>query len=143
MAMLFRTTQIGRNPFASRRDVAVVGAIAAGFTLFACTLFPDSPMLVSALAGGLLGCLPSVLMVLPVHGVVSHEGRAGFAHGIAELGFIDKGIGPNGHLFEHRAPSWARWDSNRVVMRERADGDIDATVPLYVHWQINRFAAMA
>ncbi|GGB97978.1 hypothetical protein [Pseudoduganella buxea] len=74
---------------------------------------------------------------------VPHECRAGFAYRIAELGFIDKGVGPNGHLFEYQGPSWARWDSNCIVMRERADGDIDATIPLYVHWRIHRLAAVA
>ncbi|GGB97964.1 hypothetical protein GCM10011572_19860 [Pseudoduganella buxea] len=71
MAMLFRKAEMGRNPFASRRNVTLMGVVAAGFTLFVYTLFLDCPMLASALAGGLLGSLPSVLMVLPVHGARS------------------------------------------------------------------------
>lgn len=143
MSVLFRKSALGCNPCATQRDVIVMGGIAAAFFAVALTLFACDLMPAEVLCGGAAGMLPSILMVLPVTGIVPRAGRATFIAALDEMGFLDKGQQAGEQLYEYKGPRWARWDSNRVLLRERADGDADVVIPLYVSWQLKRFARAA
>lgn len=142
---LFQKESIGVNPFVSIRDwtmffgiLAVFGAVFLGFRIWTSA---SSGLIQSMILGALVGMTPSLVLVLPVQGVVPGRERGRFLAEITKRRFIPAHEEAALAIYTFRAPWWAKWESNRVVLQDLEDGDIQATIPLYLFRRIGATAA--
>jgi hypothetical protein len=138
----FQKQSIGFAPLASARDWAIVAVIVAGVLSLReiVLLFSlmDREDLRITLTGACIGMLPSVLMCLPVHGVVDELSRDALRSFLGSMKFI-RLVERNGtRFYTQNTPSWMRWDSNRVAVRPLPDGQLGVTMPFYCYWTLKR-----
>jgi hypothetical protein len=133
---LFQKESISVNPFVSIRDwtmffgvLAIFGGAFLGFQIWTST---PSGLIQSMTLGAFVGMIPSLVLVLPVRGVVPGREKGRFLAEITKRRFIPAHEEAALTIYTFCAPWWAKWESNRVVLQDLEDGDIQTTIPLYL-----------
>ncbi|WBS02284.1 hypothetical protein OU994_29240 [Pseudoduganella sp. SL102] len=129
---LFRKERAGIYPYATGRDLAILGMLlltVIGGLLLAGHWLGYANFVLPVVTGTTTGIVMGVQQYRPVHGVVPAGARTALLAQLADLGFIASDGAGNEALFVHKAPRWRRWDANRVTLRQRPDGDFDAALP--------------
>ncbi|WP_449406284.1 hypothetical protein [Massilia phosphatilytica] len=138
----FQKQSIGFAPLASVRDWAIIAVIVAGILclreLVLLFSLMDREDLQITLIGACFGMLPSVLMCVPVHGVVDGLSRDALRSFLESMKFIRLVEQDGTRLYTQNTPSWMRWDSNRVAVRPLPDGQLGVTMPIYCYWTLTR-----
>lgn len=139
----FKKQSIGIAALASWRDWAIVFVIVVGVlglreAVLLWSLM-DRDVLRSVLIGACVGMLPSILMCLPVHGVVdelSHDALQSFLKSAKFTRHVEQ----NGtRFYTQNTPSWLRWDSNRVAVKPLASGQLSVSMPYYCYRLLQRW----
>jgi hypothetical protein len=140
----FQKESVGLNPFASQRDWAIFAALifvlAALFIGFWRWTSASKGLVQAMSIGALVGMLPSLVLTLPVRGMVPRSQKERFLVEIARFRFVVAHEEAVVAIYVFPAPWWAKWDSKRVVIQELEDGDYLATIPLYVFRKLNAAA---
>ena len=138
----FQKQSFGYAALASKRDWIIILAIVAGFLALskAALLLSlvDWPLMRLMLIGGFFGMLPSVLMCLPVHGVVDELSGDALRSFLKSMKFT-RSFEQNGmRLYTQDTPTWMRWDSNCVAVKSLPNGQLGVTMPLYCYRILKR-----
>ena len=133
----FRKRSIGFAALASVRDwaivlVIVVGVLGLGDAALRWSLM-DTHTLRIVLIGTFSGMLPSVLMCVPVHGVVDGLSRDALHSFLQSMKFTRSFERNNVRFFTQNTPAWVRWDSNRVAVQSLPDGQLSVAMPFYCY----------
>lgn len=133
----FQKQSIGFAPLASVRDCVMVAILVAGMLGLREAILLWSPvdtlLLRSMLIGACAGMLPSILMCLPVHGVVDDLSRDAFHSFLKAMKFV-RHVELNGtHFYTYDTPAWMRWDSNRVTIKSLPNGQLSVSMPFYCY----------
>jgi hypothetical protein len=135
--IFFQKRSIGFAALASLRDWVIVLVIAAGFFgLCEAALrwsLMDTHTMHIVLIGIFFGMLPSVLMCVPVHGVVDGLSRDALHSFLQSMKFTRSFERNNVRFFTQDTPAWARWDSNCVAVKSLPDGQLSVAMPLYCY----------
>lgn len=143
MKSSFIKQSIGVSPLLTVRDWLFFGGILGAIGLLWMLLSSgiSSGAARGAVIGGMCGNLPSLLSCLPVRGNVAAERSISFLGRVEQAGFVAAGETAEGRIFNYKGPRWARWDSNRIVIRTGADGALQVTVPYYFYFRLKRLQA--
>jgi hypothetical protein len=71
-----------------------------------------------------------MIMCLPVRGRVASENSLSFMGRVEQAGFIQTGETSEGRVYTPKRSRWMDWDSNRIVIRDAADGALQVVAPL-------------
>lgn len=138
----FQKHSIGLTALASPRDWAIFLGVVLGFLGLAEAALVWSHMdkddLQIILIGTFLGMLPSVLMCLPVYGVVDELSRDALESFLRSIKFVRSSERNGTRLCTQDTPAWMRWDSNRVTIRPLSNGQLSVTMPLYCYRILKR-----
>lgn len=138
----FQKRSIGLAPLASTRDWAIFSTVVIGVLgLTEAALVwshVDKNALRFMLIGGFVGMLPSVLMCLPVYGVVDELSRDALESFLRSMKFVSCSERNGTQLRTQNTPTWMRWDSNRVAIRPLSHGQLSVTMPLYCYRILKR-----
>jgi hypothetical protein len=138
----FQKRSIGLAALASARDWAIILAVVLGvFGLTEAALvwsFMDKDNLQFMLIGGFVGMLPSVLMCLPVYGVVDELSRDALESFLRSMKFVRYFERNETQFYTQNTPAWMRWDSNRVAIRPLLNGQLSVTMPFYCYRILKR-----
>ena len=133
----FQKRSIGFAALASMRDWVIVLVIVAGFfgasELAVRWSLMDAHTMRIVLIGSFFGMLPSVLMCIPVHGVVDGLSRDALHSFLKSMKFTRSFERNNVRFFIQNTPAWARWDSNCVAVTSLPDGQLSVAMPLYCY----------
>lgn len=139
----FKKRSIGFAALASWRDWAIVFVIVVGVlglqeAVLLWSLM-DKDVLRSVLIGACFGMLPSVLMCLPVHGVVdelSHDALQSFLRSAKFTRHVEQ---HGTRFYTQNTPSWMRWDSDRVAVKPLPNGKLGVSMPFYCYRLLQRW----
>jgi hypothetical protein len=139
----FQKRSIGFAALASARDWAIVAVIIAGILalreLVLLFSLMDRQELRMTLIGTFTGMLPSVLICLPVHGVVDELSRDALQSFLGSMKFIRHFERNGTRIYIQNTPAWMRWDSNRVAIKPLPDGQLGVTMPFYCYRMLKRW----
>lgn len=138
----FQKQSIGLSALASVRDCALALALVAGslvliYGLMRWVLMDTQDIQVVSI-GALIGMLPSVLMCLPVYGVVdgtSHDALHSYLKAVKFTRNVEQN---NIQFYTQDTPAWARWDSNRIAVKSLPDGRLSIVMPLYCYYRLKK-----
>lgn len=133
---------MGLAVLASTRDWAImlvlVVCILGMAEAVALWSFMDKDLLQSMLIGACIGMLPSVLMCVPVYGVVDDLSRDALHSFLKSVKFT-RHVEKNGtQFYTQDTPAWMRWDSNRVTIDPLPGGQLSVAMPLYCYRILKR-----
>ena len=138
----FQKQSIGLTALASMRDWAILAIVFVGVLGLreAVLLWShvDKHDLQFAFVGGCVGMLPSILMCLPVHGVVDDLSRDAFHSFLKSMKFTRRFERNGIQFYTHDTPRLMRWDSNRITVKSLADGNLSVSMPLYCYQALKR-----
>ena len=135
LKVLKRITSL--NPFGSVRDISVFARLFVPFVftsvILAKTGFVESRGAVAVAIGSFLGMCVTMGQMLPVRDRLPHSRKAVIQKRIDELKYIqvDSNSGDK-EVFVPNKVHWRRWDSNRIIVKEQADGSLELTYPLCI-----------
>lgn len=133
----FQKRSVGFAALASVRDWAialVLVAVVLGLSEVALRWsLMDTQTMRVVLIGVFFGMLPSVLMCLPVHGVVDGLSRDALHSFLKSMKFTRSFERNDIRFFTQNTPAWARWDSNRVAVKSLPDGQLSVAMPFYCY----------
>lgn len=133
----FQKQSIGLAALASPRDWAIFLGVVLGFLGLAEAALAWSHMdkdeLQIILIGTFLGMLPSVLMCLPVYGIVDELSRDALESFLRSNKFVRSSERNGTRFCTQDTPTWMRWDSNRVTIRRLSNGQLSVTMPFYCY----------
>lgn len=140
--IFFQKRSIGLTALASKRDWAIFSCVVLGFLGLAYTALVWSFMgkedLRFMLIGAFVGMLPSVLMCLPVHGIVDDLSRDGLDSFLRSMKFVRYSERNETRFCTQNTPRWTRWDSNRVTVKQLSNGQLSVTMPIYCYQILKR-----
>ena len=133
----FQKQSIGFAALASARDWAIVLVLVVGFlglseVVLRWSLMDTHTMRI-VLIGEFFGMLPSVLMCLPVRGVVDGLSRDALHSFLKSVKFTRTFERNNIQFYTQNTPAWARWDSNRVAVKSLPNGQLSVAMPFYCY----------
>ena len=133
----FQKQSIGFAALASMRDWVIFLGVVLGFLGLAEAALVwshlDKDDLQIILIGTFLGMLPSVLMCLPVYGIVDELSRDALESFLRSIKFVRYSERNETRFCTQNTPTWMRWDSNRVTIRRLSNGQLSVTMPLYCY----------
>lgn len=133
----FQKQSIGLAALASTRDWAIVSGVVLGVLGLAEAALVwshiDKDVLQITLIGAFAGMLPSVLMCLPVYGIVDELSRDALESFLRSIKFVRYSERNETRFCTQNTPTWMRWDSNRVTIRPLSNGQLSVTMPLYCY----------
>jgi hypothetical protein len=141
----FQKRSIGLAALASARDWTIVSILilaVLGLREAILLLAPMDKDITSpiVLFGVFSGMLPSILMCLPVHGIVDGLSRDAL-HAFLKSNKFNQRSERNGtQYYTQNTPTWMRWDSNRVAIKPQTDGRLSVTMPLYFYRVLKRWS---
>jgi hypothetical protein len=140
----FHKQSIGFAALASVRDWAILSIIIVGVLGLRAALLLWSHMdrhdLQFAFIGGGVGMLPSILMCLPVHGVVDDLSRDAFHSFLNSMKFTRRFERNGTQFYTQNTPRLMRWDSNRVVVKSLPNGQLSVSMPFYCYRFLKRWS---
>lgn len=142
---IFQKRRVGLAALASPRDWIIVSIVILGILGLREAVFLFAPMDDGAthlfvLFGAVAGMLPSILMCLPVHGVVDELSRDALHAFLTSKKFIRTSECNGTRFYTHNTPSWMRWDSNRVVIKPLRNGQLSVSMPFYCYRMLKRWS---
>jgi hypothetical protein len=133
----FQKQSIGLAPLASPRDWAIFSAVVLGVLgLTEAALVwshKEQDALRFMLIGGFVGMLPSVLMCLPVYGVVDELSRDALEPFLRSMKFVRRSERNGTQFCTQNTSAWMRWDANRVAIKPLSNGQLSVTRPFYCY----------
>lgn len=138
----FQKQSFGYAALASKRDWAIVSALVVGILALSQAAFflslIDRHLMRSMLIGGFIGMLPSILMCLPVYGVVDGLSNDALRSFLKSMKFT-RSFERNGvQFYTQDTSAWMRWDSNRVAVELLPNGKFSVAMPWYCYRVLNR-----
>lgn len=140
MKTSFIKQSIGINPLLTARDWLLLFGLIGALGL-AWRLVPGggaNAFARGAFVGGICGSLPGLIGCLPVRGSVAAERRLSFLGRIEQFGYRPAGDVGEEQVYNYKGARWMRWDSNRVVVRNAADGTLQVTAPYSFYFRLKR-----
>jgi hypothetical protein len=140
----FQKRSIGLAALASARDwiiflIVILGVL--GLREAAVMFLPMDKDLAdpTLLLGAFAGMLPSILMCLPVQGVVDQLSRDALHSFLQSKKFTLYSEREGTQYYSYNAPAWMRWDSNRVTIKPLTNGQLSVSMPLYSYRALKRW----
>ncbi|QJE03645.1 hypothetical protein HH212_26395 (plasmid) [Massilia forsythiae] len=135
---------VGFAALASKRDWAIVSSMVVGILGLSKALLTwahvDSNTVRSMTLCGLAGMLPSILICLPVYGVVDDLSRDALHSFLKSLKFT-RYFDRNGiRFYTQNTSAWMRWDSNRVAVSLLPNGQLRVVMPFYCYRVLKRWS---
>ncbi|WP_198117202.1 hypothetical protein [Massilia rhizosphaerae] len=140
----FQKRSIGLAALASARDWIILLIVILGVLGLRDAVILLSPMDKdladpTLLIGAFVGMLPSILICLPVHGVVDQLSRDALHSFLKSKKFTRYSEHEGTQHYTYNAPAWMRWDSNRVTIKPLTNGQLSVSMPFYSYRALKRW----